>query len=168
MLPLSRICISECFLCTGDVPLFTMTKSSDSGWGDSGWDDEGWGDPFADVQPTKPPPTATTKSQTTEESRRLRQEERRKKQEAARQKRAAGIGSRPKLGAKSDWSDYSMCLQLAEYLCVKLWFYFAACCPINVFACNIIYPNILQHTVLCVIRMIIASEWIIYNWNGYF
>ena len=91
--------------CTEDVPLFTMdtaAKSSASGWGDSGWDDGSWGDPFLEVQPSKQPLTMTAKSQTTEESRRLRQEERRKKQEAARKKRAAGIGSRPKLGAKSD------------------------------------------------------------------
>ena len=94
-----------CSYCTGDVPLFTMKDtgiSSASGWGNSGWDEEGWGDPFTDVQSSKPPPTEAAKNQTVEESRRLRQEERRKKQEAARQKRAAGIGSRPKLGAKSD------------------------------------------------------------------
>ena len=93
--------------CAEDVPLFTMkdtaAKSGTSaGWGDSGWDDDSWGDPFVDVQTSKPPPTSAAKSQTADESRRLRQEERKKKQEAARQKRAAGIGSRPKLGAKSD------------------------------------------------------------------
>lgn len=91
---------------SADLPLFTMkdtaAKSGATGWGDSGWDDDSWGDPFADVEPSKPPPVATAKTQTAEESRRLCQEERRKKQEAARQKRAAGIGSRPKLGARSD------------------------------------------------------------------
>ena len=92
--------------CAEDVPLFTMkdtvAKSSASGWGDSGWDDDSWGDPFLEVQPSKQPLATTAKSQMAEESRRLRQEERRKKQEAARQKRAAGVSSRPKLGAKSD------------------------------------------------------------------
>ena len=51
---------------------------------------------------SKSPLTMTAKSQTAEESRQLHQEEWRKKQEAARQKQAAGIGSQPKLGAKSD------------------------------------------------------------------
>ena len=76
----------------------TAAKSGTS----AGWGDDSWGDPFVDVQTSKPPPTSTAKNQTADESQRLRQEERKKKQEAARQKQAAGIGSRPKLGAKSD------------------------------------------------------------------
>lgn len=87
----------------------TPAKSSVSGWGDSGWDEDSWGDPFADVQPSK--------SQTGRGIWWERQEERRKRQEAAWLKQAAGIGSHPKLGAKSDWHIHGMCMQLTEYLC---------------------------------------------------
>jgi SCY1-like protein 1 len=84
------------------VPLFTMKEDSStkggmssSGW-DEGWSDN-WSDPFSKVSSSKPP------SQSHEvDTRQQRQEERRKRQEAARQKRAAGHGSKPKLGSKGD------------------------------------------------------------------
>jgi hypothetical protein len=83
------------------VQLFTMKEGSSAkggsslGW-DEGWSDN-WSDPFSKVSSSKPP------SQSHEvDTRQQRQEERKKRQEAARQKRAAGHGSKPKLGSKGD------------------------------------------------------------------
>ena len=95
--------IPEVFILFVDtVPLFTMKEDSSTkggmsslGW-DEGWSDD-WSDPFSKVSSSKSP------SQSHEvDTRQQRQEERRKRQEAARQKRAAGHGSKPKLGSKGD------------------------------------------------------------------